>query len=66
MLTNPLVERGKQSLLLQQLQAKFGELPAYVEEQIQATRGEELDRLSLRILTADSLDEMGLDSKKSS
>ena len=69
MITNPLIEQGrkqgiqqgKQSLLLQLLGTKFGNLPASVEKQIQAITSEEkLDQLSLRILTANSLDEMGL------
>ncbi|MFQ6041107.1 MAG: DUF4351 domain-containing protein [Candidatus Poribacteria bacterium] len=61
------IQQGKQSLLLQQLKAKFGELPEPVEEEIRAITSEQkLDTLSLRILTANSLDEMGLNGGKSS
>ena len=76
MITNPLIERGrqqgiqqgvqqgKQSILLQQLNAKFGQLPESVGEEIRAmTNEQELDQLSLRILTANSLDEMGLNGQ---
>ena len=74
MITNPLIEQGrqqgiqqgKQSLLLQQLSAKFGQLPTFVAEKIRAiTNEQELDTLSLRVLTANSLDEMGLNSRES-
>ncbi len=76
MITNPLIERGrqqgiqqgvqqgKQSILLQLLGAKFGQLPESVGEEIRAmTNEQELDQLSLRILTANSLDEMGLNGQ---
>jgi hypothetical protein len=77
MITNPLIERGrqegiqlgrqegvqqgKQSVLLQLLNAKFGALPEPLVQEIRAiTSEQELDRLNLRVLTANSLDEMGL------
>ena len=72
MITNPLIEQGrregiqqgKQSILLQLLGAKFGQLPESVGEEIRAiTNEQELDQLSLRILTANSLDEMGLNGQ---
>ena len=76
MSTNPLIEQGrqqgiqqgmqlgKQSLLLQLLNAKFGELPASVGEKIRAITSEQkLNLLSLRVLTANSLDEMGLNQQ---
>ena len=82
MITNPLfeqgIQQGKQSLLLQQLSAKFGRLPEPVSQKIIAITGEqELNQLSLksrfapslryvRILTANSLDEMGLNSRGNS
>jgi len=51
-------------ILLQQLNAKFGQLPESVGEEIRAiTSEQELDQLSLRILTASSLDEMGLNGQ---
>ncbi|MBC8456489.1 MAG: DUF4351 domain-containing protein [Deltaproteobacteria bacterium] len=59
------IQQGKQSILLQLLGAKFGQLPESVGEEIRAiTNEQELDQLSLRILTANSLDEMGLNGKK--
>ena len=72
MITNPLIkqgrqegiQQGKQSILLQLLNAKFDSLPEPVVEEIRAiTSEQELDRLSLRVLTADSIDEMGLDGQ---
>ena len=72
MITNPLIERGrregiqegKQLILLQQLSAKFGGLSESVTQEIRAISSEQkLDELSLRILTADSLDEMGLNGQ---
>ncbi len=54
-------KQGKRDLLIRQLMAKFGELPQSVTDQIQGmTADEELDRLGVRLLTADSLEEMGL------
>ena len=51
-------------LLLRQLAAKFGRLPEAVEYQIQRIADEnELDRLSIRVLTANSLEEMELGGK---
>ncbi|MFQ6043245.1 MAG: DUF4351 domain-containing protein [Candidatus Poribacteria bacterium] len=68
MITNPLIEQGrqqgKQSTLLNQLNAKFGALPEPVVQEIRAiTSEQELDRLSLRVLTANSIDEMGLNGQ---
>jgi len=72
MITNPLIERGrqqgiqqgKQSILLHQLSAKFGAIPEPVAQEIRAiTSEQELDRLSLCVLTANSIDEMGLDGE---
>ena len=58
------IQQGKQSILLQLLGAKFGQLPESVGEEIRAiTNEQELDQLSLRILTANSLDEMGLNGQ---
>ncbi len=55
------LQQGKQALLIQQLMAKFGELPQSVTEQIHGmTTEEELDQLGIRLLTADSLEEIGL------
>ena len=58
------VQQGKQSILLQLLNAKFGALPEPVVQEIRAmTSEQELDRLSLHVLTANSIDEMGLDGQ---
>ena len=54
-------QQGKRLLLIQQLATKFGELPQSVTDQIQEmTTNEELDQLGIRLLTAESLEEMGL------
>ena len=55
------VQQGKQELLIRLLATKFGELPQSVTEQIQRmTTNEELDQLGVHLLTAESLEEMGL------
>jgi hypothetical protein len=55
------LQQGKRSLLIEQLLAKFGELPQSVHEQIQGiTEMAELDALGVRLLTADSLEALGL------
>jgi predicted transposase/invertase (TIGR01784 family) len=52
---------GEKRVLLRQLQAKFGVLPGAVTARINGlTVTEEIEILSDRILTANSLDEMGL------
>lgn len=58
--------QGKQELLIRLLATKFGELPQSVTEQIQRmTISEELDQLGVRLLTAESLEEMGLNGEQS-
>ena len=60
------VKQGKRDLLILQLMAKFGELPQSVTDQIQGmTTNEELDQLGIRLLTAESLEEMGLNGRAS-
>jgi hypothetical protein len=55
------LQQGKRLFLIRLLVAKFGELPQSVTEQIHGmTTEEELDQLGIRLLTADSLEEMGL------
>ena len=59
-------QQGKRLLLIQLLATKFGELPQSVTEQIQGmTADEELDQLGIRLLTANSLEEMGLNGGQS-
>ena len=54
-------KQGKRDLLIRQLMAKFGELPQSVTDQIQGmTTDEELDQLGICLLTAESLEEIGL------
>jgi len=51
-------------ILLKQLNAKFGFLPESVVQEIRAiTSEQELEQLGLRVLTANSLDEMGLNGQ---
>ena len=60
------LQQGKRLLLIQQLMAKFGDLPQSVTEQIQGmTAEEELNQLGIRILTAESLEDMGLNGGQS-
>jgi hypothetical protein len=55
------IEQGKRDTLLRQLRRKFGDLPQDFVTKIEAVTAEaELDTLLERILTANSLDEMGL------
>ncbi len=60
------LQQEKQSFLIRLLVAKFGELPQSVTDQIQGmTAEEELDQLGVRLLTANSLEEMGLNGEQS-
>ena len=60
------IQQGKRSILIRLLAAKFGELPQSVTDQIQGmTAEEELDQLGVSILTANSLEEMGLNDEQS-
>ena len=59
-------QQGKRLLLIRLLATKFGELPQSVTEQIQGmTTDEELDQIGIRLLTANSLEEMGLNGRQS-
>ena len=59
-------QQGKRLILIRLLAAKFGELPQSVTDQIQGmTAEEELDQLGVSILTANSLEEMGLNGEQS-
>ncbi len=54
-------QQRAQAILIRQLKAKLGRLPRAAEREIRAmTNEDELDRLSLLVLTANSIDEMGL------
>ena len=58
------IQQGKQSILIQLLDEKFGKIPESMKNQIREITDENLlDQLSLRILKANSLDEMGLDGE---
>ena len=60
------IQQGKRSILIRLLAAKFGELPQSVTDQIQGmTTEEELDQLGVSILTANSLEEIGLNGEQS-
>lgn len=54
------IVRGMRRTLLNQLHARFGELPDSVVAKIEAATEGELDVLSQRVLTAPSLEAMGL------
>src|SRR5579872_1107318 len=55
------IVQGKRDTLLHQMRVKFGELPGPVVAKLEAMESAaELDRLSERILTASSVEEMGL------
>jgi hypothetical protein len=55
------ITQGKREMLLHQMRLKFGELPEPILTKVEAIATEtELDALSERILTANSLEEMGL------
>ena len=59
-------QQGKRLFLIRLLATKFGELPQSVTEQIQGmTTDEELDQIGIRLLTANSLEEMGLNGRQS-
>jgi hypothetical protein len=56
---------GKQDTLLRLLHVKFGDLPGDVPEQVaRITSVERLDALLERLLTANSLAELGLDGHR--
>ena len=60
------IQQGKRLILIQQLMAKFGDLPQSVTEQIHGmTAEEELDQLGIHLLTAESLEDMGLNGEQS-
>jgi hypothetical protein len=53
--------QGERNMLIEQLRAKFGDVDADVEEQINAISDEKkLSALARKILTAKSLDDLGL------
>jgi predicted transposase YdaD len=47
---------GVEGMLRKQIELKFGELPAWVDERLKQASDEQLDTWVARILTADSLD----------
>jgi predicted transposase YdaD len=52
------LESGRRSLLLTQLEHRFGTVPAEMLEQIDAATSEQLDSWALRLLSASSLDDV--------
>lgn len=52
--------RGRQMVLLNQLQAKFGDLPPEVERRVRNLSMTELDHLAIQLIRAASLVELGL------
>jgi hypothetical protein len=54
------IEQGERRLTLQLLEAKFGPLPAEVEQQLDALSQEALAQLQLDLLQAKSLEELRL------
>lgn len=58
-------KRGKQTTLLRLLERKFGGIPQSVRSSVSRIKStEEIDRLSELVLTAQSLDDVGLSSKE--
>lgn len=53
-----LLNRGKQAIILQQLRSKFLGLPPAIITQVEAADSDTLQRWGLRLLTADTLDEV--------
>jgi hypothetical protein len=54
--------RGKREMLRKQLEKRFGPLPPAVLARIETLATDRLDEISLAILDAKSLDELGLSS----
>ncbi len=54
------IEQGTRRTLLRLLEARFGPLPERAVKALKRMRNGALEALSLRILEADSLDELGL------
>ncbi len=55
------LQQGMHVILLQQLQAKFGELPQVTIDRIQAIKSQEaLTALATNVLTVESLADLGL------
>ena len=54
------IEKGTRRLIFRQLEARFGPLPERAVKALKRMRNGALEALSLRILEADSLDELGL------
>lgn len=55
-----LEEKGRREVLLEQLEFKFGPLPAEITAKIQALTGRRITDLAKRVLTAQTLDDLGL------
>ena len=56
------LQQGMQRILLQQLETKFGELPPSAVDEVRAIQSTEgLTALATKVLTANSLADLGLD-----
>ena len=52
------LQQGELTLLGRQIQKRFGDIPASVEERLSACSTAEIEALSLKLLDAQSLDEL--------
>jgi len=51
-------KEGSRSIVLRLVRARFGEVPPFVQERVQAASLRELDELSEHVLTAESIDDL--------
>ena len=50
-------QKGRRSLLISQLEAKFGSIPDAVRARIDAAQAADLDRWAVQLLSAESLED---------
>lgn len=53
------LEQGRRGMIAIQIETKFGPLETHSREQLEAMNSDELDQLARRILTAESMEELG-------
>ncbi|MCC6589844.1 MAG: DUF4351 domain-containing protein [Bryobacterales bacterium] len=51
-------EQGYRDVVVHQLGVRFGDLPGWVHDRLEAARAPELEDLGIRLLTADSLESL--------